>query len=385
MADVQREALKAHSRHAKGEEESDGVVSAVEKARSFMKILHEMAKNFEESSVSKSTSELSITSLTISTFDKMVVPSEYALVNFYSPKCAYCKQFHATFEKIAQWSHERYGTDKLLVAQVDATEEEELAQSFMAEALPYVLWFKRGKGYRAFQGRTLQSLGSIKAWIERMASDRDFDEEWEHVSAEAAQTRVEDILSAHTCLVVLLTRDASFNLDLLYGLDCYRVRISAPEETWTLFGAKYAAGEDTLVIISSDFRTVWARSDLEEYAEDDLRLTFRFAGRSAVPSYSPGFLDDVYMLGSFSFTIFLISSSRQGSCLETFSAFARQQVNDPQSKDDCVFTWVDLSDMEPDIQTLISYVGVDTDSPILEQSCFVRALPTGSYLDEGTS
>ena len=137
-----------------------------------------------------------------------------------------------------------------------------------------------------------------------MVRDQDFDEELEHVSAEAAKTHVEDVLTEHTCLVVLLARDESFNLDLLYGLECFRLRLLfAPEDTWDLFGARYAQ-EDTIVILSSDFRTVWAHSDLEEYEEEDLRLTFRFASRPAVSLYSADFLDDVYTIGSFSFTIF---------------------------------------------------------------------------------
>ena len=60
-------------------------------------------------------------------------------------------------------------------------------------------------------------------------------------------------------------------------------------------------------------------------------------------------------------------------------------MNDPESEDDCVYTWVDLESGEPDIQTLISYFGVDTESLALEQPCFVRALPTGIVLDESNA
>ena len=77
---LQRKALNAHA--SQRDYAQENMLTGVEKARLYMKALHQMAKHFEKTSSFDAGLEPSITSLTGSTFDKFVVSSSFALVNF---------------------------------------------------------------------------------------------------------------------------------------------------------------------------------------------------------------------------------------------------------------------------------------------------------------
>jgi len=82
-----------------------------------------------------------VASLTTADFDKQVLGSKAALVEFYAPWCGHCKELAPKYEKLAA----AFAGDKnVLIAKVDATEEPELANRYDVSGYPTLKWFPAG-------------------------------------------------------------------------------------------------------------------------------------------------------------------------------------------------------------------------------------------------
>mmetsp|Transcript_1381 Transcript_1381/g.1880 ORF Transcript_1381/g.1880 Transcript_1381/m.1880 type:complete len:354 (-) Transcript_1381:179-1240(-) len=98
-----------------------------------------------------------VTTLTVENFDKLVLGSKSALVEFYAPWCGHCKSLAPTYEKLAKAFE---GESNVLIAKVDATEEEELGKRYNIEGFPTIKFFPAGSAEpEAYDGsRELEGL-----------------------------------------------------------------------------------------------------------------------------------------------------------------------------------------------------------------------------------
>lgn len=65
-----------------------------------------------------------VVALTTETFDSVVLGSKAALVEFYAPWCGHCKSLAPKYEQLAKAFA---GESEVVIAKVDATEEQDLA------------------------------------------------------------------------------------------------------------------------------------------------------------------------------------------------------------------------------------------------------------------
>lgn len=79
--------------------------------------------------------------MTSENFDTLVSGAKAALVEFYAPWCGHCKQLAPKYEQVANIFA---GDSEVLIAKVDATEEEELAQKFEVRGYPTIKFFPGG-------------------------------------------------------------------------------------------------------------------------------------------------------------------------------------------------------------------------------------------------
>ncbi|CAM9375613.1 unnamed protein product [Choristocarpus tenellus] len=81
--------------------------------------------------------------LTTLTFDAVALdPSKNVLVEFYAPWCGHCKGLAPIYEKLASIFE---AEEEVVVAKVDATEEQSLAQRFGVTGYPSLKFFAAGK------------------------------------------------------------------------------------------------------------------------------------------------------------------------------------------------------------------------------------------------
>ena len=98
--------------------------------------------------------------LTVSDFDKFATGDKGALVEFYAPWCGHCKQLTPTYEELGKVFA---GESNVVIAKVDATEEEALGSKYEIQGFPTIKWFPPGESEpEAYeQGR---SLGKSCHW-----------------------------------------------------------------------------------------------------------------------------------------------------------------------------------------------------------------------------
>jgi protein disulfide-isomerase-like protein len=82
-----------------------------------------------------------VTTLTSSNFDKVVLGSKAALVEFYAPWCGHCKSLAPKYEKLAQVFA---GDSDVVIAKLDATEENEISTKYGITGFPTLKFFPAG-------------------------------------------------------------------------------------------------------------------------------------------------------------------------------------------------------------------------------------------------
>ena len=68
----------------------------------------------------------SVVKLTQENFDKTISENDHVLVKFYAPWCGHCKSMAPKYENAAKALAKK--GSKVVLAEIDATEEEEIAQ-----------------------------------------------------------------------------------------------------------------------------------------------------------------------------------------------------------------------------------------------------------------
>lgn len=100
--------------------------------------------------------------LTADNFDQVIGDNERVLVEFYAPWCGHCKNIEPEYKKAADKLAKAESTTKL--AQVDATEEKELATRFSVQGFPTLKYFLNGEASDYGGGRTTDT---IVAWLNK--------------------------------------------------------------------------------------------------------------------------------------------------------------------------------------------------------------------------
>lgn len=99
-------------------------------------------------------------------FKKTLEDSEYLLVKFYAPWCGHCKKMAPAYEQL---SNEKL--TNVVIAEVDATVESNLASEYDVKGFPTLKWFMNATEYEFRGGRDLDSMKSfIKSAIGEWAT-----------------------------------------------------------------------------------------------------------------------------------------------------------------------------------------------------------------------
>ena len=83
-----------------------------------------------------------VLTLTKKNFEKTIEENEHVLVKFYAPWCGHCKDMAPKYEQAAKTL--KAEGSSVVMAEVDATKEEELGQQYGIEGFPTLKLFRKG-------------------------------------------------------------------------------------------------------------------------------------------------------------------------------------------------------------------------------------------------
>ena len=83
-------------------------------------------------------------------FEGVISNSSLALVEFYATWCGYCREFAPVYEEAA--SRIKKLNDSVIVAKINAPENEDSAEKYDIEALPTIKWFVDGQVKHEYNG-----------------------------------------------------------------------------------------------------------------------------------------------------------------------------------------------------------------------------------------
>lgn len=102
-----------------------------------------------------------VITLTSGNFDSHISSNKHTLVEFYAPWCGHCKKLAPEYEKAAGILADK----NIFLAQVDATEQRDLASKYNVKGFPTLIWFEDGKEQEYDGGRTTDT---IVEWVNSM-------------------------------------------------------------------------------------------------------------------------------------------------------------------------------------------------------------------------
>jgi len=83
-------------------------------------------------------------------FEDVISKSSLALVEFYATWCGYCREFAPVYEEAARRIKKL--NDSVVVAKINAPENEDSAEKYDIEALPTIKWFVDGQVKHEYNG-----------------------------------------------------------------------------------------------------------------------------------------------------------------------------------------------------------------------------------------
>ncbi|CAI9105099.1 OLC1v1003953C1 [Oldenlandia corymbosa var. corymbosa] len=97
-------------------------------------------------------------------FSDFIESNKYVMVEFYAPWCGHCQSLAPEYAAAATELKAGAGNEKVALAKVDATEENELAEQYEVQGFPTVLFFIDGE-HKPYNGQ--RSKDAIVTWIKK--------------------------------------------------------------------------------------------------------------------------------------------------------------------------------------------------------------------------
>ncbi|KAJ8713613.1 hypothetical protein PYW07_013983 [Mythimna separata] len=193
--------------------------------------------------------------LSKSNFDSVVSSNNFLLVEFYAPWCGHCKSLAPEYAKAATKLAEEESPIKL--AKVDATQEQELAESYGVRGYPTLKFFRNGSPIDYSGGR---QADDIITWLKKKTGPPAL----EVASAEQAK----ELIGANNVIVFGFFSDQSTEkakafLGVASGVDDQVFAIVSDEKVIAELDA-----EDEDVVLFKNFEEPRVKFDGEKFDED---------------------------------------------------------------------------------------------------------------------
>lgn len=128
-------------------------------------------------------------------FDKFMEEQQFSLIKFYAPWCGHCKHLAPEYDKAAQILAN--DSTKVILTEIDATQEKELAERFKIQGFPTLLYYIKGEYLEYDGGRTEKE---IVDWVRKRTVE---------TAKFASANEVQKAKQANEMVAVLYTNDAT--------------------------------------------------------------------------------------------------------------------------------------------------------------------------------
>ena len=193
--------------------------------------------------------------LSKSNFDSVVAANDFILVEFYAPWCGHCKSLAPEYAKAATKLAEEESPIKL--AKVDATQEQELAESYGVRGYPTLKFFRHGSPVDYSGGR---QADDIITWLKKKTGPPAI----EVTSAEQAK----ELIGANNVIVFGFFSDSNSDKAKAFSTVASSVddQVFALVSDEKLFGDLEAEDED--VVLFKNFEEPRVKFDAEKFDQD---------------------------------------------------------------------------------------------------------------------